>query len=284
MAGAAEITAGKRRGRRHDLLRRAFRDDKAAQAARAGAKIEHIVGVADGFFVVLDDEHRVAQVAELFQRLDQAIVVALVQADGGLVEHVQNAAQARADLRGETNALALAAGERGGIAVERKVVEADGAKKFQPLRNLAADALGDQRLALGELQIDGGRERAIERKGGEVGDGKPADLDGQRLRAQALAAAHRAGRGRHEAHHVLAIAVAARFVNVVAQVGQDAVEAGARRFAFGRAVDQDVLLLWRQIFKGDFEVDLVAVGGKLDELEQILRRGAGAEAAIEQGL
>ena len=230
----------------------------AAQAPRSWSEIENKVGMADGFFVVFDDEHRVAQVAEFFQRFDEAIVVALMQADGGLVEHVEDAAQARADLRGETDALALAAGERGGVAVERKVVEADGAEKFEALGDLAAEALGDEGLALGELQVDGGRERAIEREGGEVGDGKAADLDGERLRAQALAAAHRAGHGRHVAHHVLAIAVAAGFFHVVAQVGEDAVEAGARRLAFGRAVDQNVLLLWRQIFKGNFKVDLVA--------------------------
>ena len=37
--------------------------------------------------VVLDHEHRVAQVAQVLQRADQALVVALVQADGRLVEH-----------------------------------------------------------------------------------------------------------------------------------------------------------------------------------------------------
>ena len=176
---------------------------------------------------------------------NQAAVVALVQADGGLVEHVEDAAQARADLRGEADALALAAGQRGGVAVERKIAEADGAEEFEALGDLAADALGNQRFALGEFQVDGCRERAVERQGGEVGDGKAADFDGQRLRAQALAAANRAGHRRHEAHHVLAIAVAAGLVGVVAQVGEDAVKAGARRLAFGRAVNQNVLMLRR---------------------------------------
>ncbi len=36
--------------------------------------------------------------------------------------------------------------------------------------------------------------------------------------------------------------------------------------------------------KGTLEVDLVAVGSEVDELEQILRGGAGTEAAIEQRL
>ena len=217
--GAAEVAAGERCGRGHDLRRRALGDDVAAQAACAGAEIEHIVGVANGFFVVLDDQDGVAEVAESFEGLDQAVVIALVEADGGLVEHVENAAQAGADLRGQADALALAAGERGGVAVEREVVEADGAEEFEPLGDLAADALGHQRLALSKLEIDGRREGAVEREGGEVGDGEAADFDGERLGAQALAAADGAGRGRHEAHHVLAIAVAARVLDVVAEVG-----------------------------------------------------------------
>ena len=263
---------------------RALGDDVAAEAARAGAEIEHVVGVADGVFVVLDDEDGVAEVAQLLQRLDEAVVVALVQADGGLVENVEHAAQAGADLRGEADALAFAAGERGGVAIEREIVEADGAEEFKALDDLAADALGDEGFARGEGEVDGGGERAVEREGGEVGDGEAADLDGERLGAQALAAADGAGRRGHEVHHVLAIAVAAGLVDGVAQVGEDAVEAGARRFAFGRAVDEDVLLLGRQVFEGSLEVDLVAVGGEMDELEQVLRGGAGAKAAVEQRL
>ncbi len=282
--GAGEIASGERLGAGHDLGRRALGDDVAAETARAGAEVEHVVGVADGVFVVLDDQHGVAQVAQLLEGLNQPVVVALVQADGGLVEDVEHAAQPRADLRGQADALALAAGERGGVAVEREVVEADGAEEFQPLDDLAADALGHQRLARREAEVDGRREGAVERQGGEVGDGEAADLDRQRLRAQALAAANGAGRRGHVVHHVLAVAVAARLVDAVAQIGENAVKAGAGRLAFGRPVDQDVLLLRRQIFERELEVDLVAVGGQMDELEQVLRGGAGAEAAVEQGL
>ena len=63
----------------------------------------------DRVLVVLDDEHGVAEVAQAVQRLDEAVVVALVQADGRLVEHVEHADEARADLRGQADALRLAA-------------------------------------------------------------------------------------------------------------------------------------------------------------------------------
>jgi hypothetical protein len=55
--------------------------------------------------VVLDHDHRVADVAQLLERFDQARVVALVQADRRLVEHVHHAGEARADLAREADAL-----------------------------------------------------------------------------------------------------------------------------------------------------------------------------------
>ncbi len=106
---------------------------------------------------MLDDEHGVAEIAQRFERRDQPLVVALMQADGGLVEHVEHAAQARTDLRGETDALAFAAGERGRIAVEREIVEPDCVQKFKALDDLAAQAVGDERVARREAEASGRR-------------------------------------------------------------------------------------------------------------------------------
>ena len=77
--------------------------------AGAGADVDDVVGRAHGLLVVLDDEHGVAEVAQAQQRVDEAPVVALVQADAGLVEDVEHADQRRADLRGQADALRLAA-------------------------------------------------------------------------------------------------------------------------------------------------------------------------------
>ena len=109
---AVEILPGDRRAIAHDVVGRALRDDVAAMHAGAGADVDHIVGGLDRVLVVLDHDHRVAEVAQAPQRLEQPRIVALVQADRRLVQHVQHAGQARADLRGEANALALAARQR----------------------------------------------------------------------------------------------------------------------------------------------------------------------------
>ena len=115
----------------------------AAVHAGAGADVDHVVGGADGVLVVLDHDHRVAEVAQPPQRFQEPGVVALVQADRGLVEHVEHAGEAGADLRGEADALALAAGERARGARQGQIIEPDIDQKFEPLADLLEDAAGD---------------------------------------------------------------------------------------------------------------------------------------------
>ena len=94
------------------LLRRALGGDLAAAVAGAGAEVEQIIGGGDHFAVVLDQDQRVAEVAQVLQGLEQPAIVARVQADGRLVEDVEHAGQAAADLAGQANALRFAAGQR----------------------------------------------------------------------------------------------------------------------------------------------------------------------------
>ena len=144
-----------------DLGRRALGDDLAAVLAGARAHVDHPVGRADGVLVVLDDDHGVADVAQPRERVDQAVVVALVQADRRLVEDVQHADQVRADLRGEPDPLRLAARQRAGGAIEAQVADADVDQEAEPLAQLAHDALGDQGLGLGQLEaVDPGARGA----------------------------------------------------------------------------------------------------------------------------
>ncbi len=139
----------------HDFFRRAVGNQFAAVPSSAGTEVDHVVGAVDGLFVVLDDQDGVAQVAQFFERVQQAVVVAMVQADGRLVEHVEHAAQLRSDLRGQANALALAAGERGRRAVERNVAQTDCVQKLQALDDLMHDAAGNQRFPSRELDFSG---------------------------------------------------------------------------------------------------------------------------------
>ena len=142
----ARYWPGQRMRRAPDLLRRALRDDLAAVLAGARPHVDDVVGRQDRVVVVLDDDHAVAEVAQVLERRQQPVVVALVQADRRLVEHVHDAGQARADLRGEPDALRLAAGQRLRRAVEREVVEADVVEEREPADDLLDDLVGDRGL------------------------------------------------------------------------------------------------------------------------------------------
>ena len=134
--------------------------DLAAVDARARPHVHDIVGAADRVLVMLDHEHGVAEVAQVAQRAEQARIVALMQADGGLVEHVEHAGQPRADLRGEADALALAAGERAGGAREREVLQPDIHQELQSLVDLLQDAPGDLALLGVRLSSSAANQRA----------------------------------------------------------------------------------------------------------------------------
>src|SRR5205814_6455765 len=121
-APAREIRAGDRSRRLQDVVDRPLGDDLAAMLSRARADVDDPIGGADGLLVVLHHEDGVADVAHAEERADEPRVVALVKADRGLVENVQDAHQARADLRREADALRLAARERRRGAVHGQVV------------------------------------------------------------------------------------------------------------------------------------------------------------------
>ncbi len=195
LAAAGEVIGGQRILARQHVGQRALRDDLAPVDARAGAEIDHVIGGADRILVMLDHDHRVAEIAQALQCFQQPVVVALVEADAGLVEDVEHAAQSAADLAGEADALALAAAQGAAGAIEVEVVEPDVVEEAQPLVDFLEDRAGDLVLGVGQLVRQReepvlGHRHAHLRRRGDVGGG---DLDAQCLVVEPLAAAHLAG-------------------------------------------------------------------------------------------
>ena len=191
----AEIAPGERVRIGDDLGRGTARHDAAAVHAGAGPDIDDIIRETNGVLVVLDHDHGVAEIAQPLEGVEQAGVVALVQADGGLVQHVEHARQPRADLGGEADALALAAGQRAGCARQRQVIEADIDQEGQALADFLEDSAGDLELLRRQQ-----RRQALEpllgladRKHARLADMAAGDLHGQRFRLQPVAVAGRAG-------------------------------------------------------------------------------------------
>ena len=85
---AAQILCCQTVGAMHEVVGRCGADHVSAEFAGARPHVDDPIGRAHRLFVMLDDEHRVAQVAQIEQRTDQPGVVALVQADARLIQDV----------------------------------------------------------------------------------------------------------------------------------------------------------------------------------------------------
>ena len=230
--------------------------------ARAGADVHDVVGGAHGVLVVLDDQNGVAEVAQLPKRGQKLVIVALVQADGRLVENIEHAHQARADLRRQTDALAFAAGERRRRARKRQIAQADRLQKAEARPDLAQDLFGNdghaalERQPVHEIQLVG------DGHGAEIHDVHAADRHGQRNVAQTPAAAFGTRALRHAFLQLLVHGLGLRFgiapgdVVEYALKGplQHAAPVGAlvvdRQIFLARAVEDGVKRGFRQIADG----------------------------------
>ena len=115
MLARAQVGAGQRVGIAQ-VLRGAVEHDLPAALAGPGPHVDDAVGRQHHRRVVLDHHQRVAGVAQPLHGLGDAVHVARVQADAGLVEHEQRVHQRGAQRRGQVDALHLAARQACGFA------------------------------------------------------------------------------------------------------------------------------------------------------------------------
>ena len=265
-----------------------LRHDVAAVLAGAGAHVDQVVGRAHRALVVLDHQHRVAEVAQPLQRRDQPLVVALVQADRRLVEDVEHADQRGADLGRQPDPLRLAARQGRRRPLHRQVADANVVQEPQPLVDLAQDQPRDRPVLVGELQRVHPLDRPLGAQRRELVDRDPADLDRPRLRPQPRALALRARPHRHVLLDLLARPVGVRLLVAALQVRDDPLEGRHVRplaphpVAVGDvqlvpvgAVQEEVLDLLRQVLPRRVDVDLVALGDRLRDLLVVGRRARG---------
>ena len=260
LALAGQILAGDAVRVGHDRLGRAFGDDMPAMDPGARPHIDDPVGGADRLLVVLDDDDGVAEVAQPLQGREQAPVVALVQADRRLVEHIEDPGQPGADLRGQPDALALAAGERAGGARQGQVFEPDILQKAETLVDLLQDALSDLALARGQLGADAGKPGAGlgDRHRRDLADVLAGDLDGERLGLEPVAAAHLAGLGALIAPELLLDPGAVGLAEAPLHIRQHALERSV-----GRVFAQPVVI---------GHLDRLAVGAVEDRAPHLFRQ------------
>ena len=139
---AVEILRRERMALEH-LLGSTFKHHLAAQPPGFRPHVHHIIGGQHHVFVVFHDHHRVADVAQGLQRINETHVVALMKPDARLVEDVKHIDELRTDLRGKTDALALAAREGHGGARKRQIFKSNVKQELETGANFLQDFRGD---------------------------------------------------------------------------------------------------------------------------------------------
>src|SRR2546425_5793425 len=215
------------------LFRRALEHDAAAAVAALGAEVDDPVGLRDHVEIVLDDEHRVPRVDQAVQHVDQLLDIGHVQADGGLVQHVQGLRKTRLrELAHQLDALRLAARKRRALLAEREIAQADVLQQLET-------AL-DRRMRGEEF------ERLVDVHRQHLADALAAQLDRQRIGVEARAAAGfaRYAHVREEGHRDLLQALAfALLAATAARVEREAARGPAAHPGFRRIRKQPAYLV-----------------------------------------
>ncbi len=196
-----DLPAQQSRGRRVELRhlgRRPLRDDATAVTPGARADVDEPIGGSQSGVVVLDDDDRVARVAQRSQRAEQTILVACVQADGRLVEDVEHSLQSSAELRRETDALCLSARQRLGRSIERQVAQTHLQQEVDAPPDLLQEIDGDACFTAREFERTELRGQVLDRQSGDDAEPHIAEEHRVRSRIQATARARGARFAREE--------------------------------------------------------------------------------------
>ena len=142
----------------------------------ARTEIQNIIRRANRIRIVFYDEHRVAEIAQAFQCREQTIIITLMQTDARFIQHIKHADERRADLRGQPDALRLAAAQRAALAIQREVAEADVPQEAEAGADFLDDFIRDFLLKL--RQLERGKEfiRLFHGQAADVHDGKSGDF------------------------------------------------------------------------------------------------------------
>ena len=104
-----EITSGQRSRGLADFLIRTLGNDLAAVLSCSWAEVENAIRREHYVRIVLDYQDCVPQIPEIMQDLDQPMCIPAVEADRGLIKHVERSHQTRAKGGRKLNSLRFAA-------------------------------------------------------------------------------------------------------------------------------------------------------------------------------
>ena len=86
----------------------------------------------NGFLIMFNNDHSIADVTKLFQRPQQLGVIPGMQPDGRFVEHIKNTHQLRPDLGGKADTLCFTTGKRNSRTGKGQIIKPYIEEKFKP--------------------------------------------------------------------------------------------------------------------------------------------------------
>src|SRR4051794_18778320 len=93
--------------------------------------INKMIGGQHNIFIMLHYQYTVPYITQIFQGCDQSLVIALMQANGWLVQHISDSLQLRSDLCCQADPLRFTPAERAGRTVQCKVSKSYIQQKLQ---------------------------------------------------------------------------------------------------------------------------------------------------------
>ena len=173
---------------------------------------------------MLHHQYRVAQVPHLLEGVNELQVVPLVEADAGLIQHVEHALELGANLRSQADTLALAAGQRRRAAIQGEVAKAHVVQEAQPFADLLQHLLGDDRVLAFEGDVIEPLAGLAHALGHHLCHVEAAHIDREHLGLEPLASALLAGDHAHGLLHLSLNLLAGGLPVATLQVADDALE------------------------------------------------------------
>lgn len=189
--------------------------------------VDDVVGGLHDVFVMFDDDDGVADFGQLLEIGDKQVVVAGMEADGRLVQNVDDAFEPGSYLGREADALGFPAGERVRPTGKGDVIEPDPGEEFETFDDVLLDIAHDLLFGSGELDPGEEFEGRADRKFGQFADMLASDLHGKVFPLETVAVAFRTGDFGDvlgNAFHVRIFGV--RFAVTAGEIGNDALVLG----------------------------------------------------------
>ena len=279
---SADVLPRKRHRIRSNYRRRSLGDDAATVGAGAWTHVDHVVRRVNCLLVMLDDDDGVTHVPQTEQRIQEPAIVALVQTDGRLVEHVHHTHESGADLAGKTDALRFTAGKRGGGSIQSEIIEAHVDKKLKSLVDLSQNPRGDLAAISRQLEPSEKIPGLTHRLRRDRGQGMIAHEDVSRVFVQACATASLAGFATQVLGKLLAHDAGFGLLVAPFHIRDDALEGmlplvvvapvaqiGEPDVILTASVENDLSHTLGQILERRIEIEFVVIGQPLNELEVI---------------